>query len=71
MSYKIWLTNFRYFASSHMKPELNTLEEAVARAKETGFECNIMRCAGNGVMVSVASWSPIGGTRIYDENNSN
>jgi len=55
-NYEVFLTNFGYTCAS-----AKTLEEAVRKARKTGFQCNIF-CADNPFKV-VKTVCPIGGTR--------
>ena len=62
--YKIWLINFCGWASEHMREPLTTMEQAIARCKEIHFECAIMKMDDRGVMLNVATWSPLSGTHM-------
>jgi len=55
-NYQVFLTNFGYTCAS-----AKTLEEAIRKARKTGFQCNIFR-ADNPFKV-VKTVCPIGGTR--------
>jgi hypothetical protein len=53
--YRIWLTNHLYFLAD----EYDTMDEAIIKAKSTGFQCSIYQT------VLLASYCPIAGWAFY------
>lgn len=56
--YDVWLVNFGYTCAS-----ASTMEEAVRKARKTGFQCNIFR--SNDPFKIVKTVCPINGVRSY------
>lgn len=54
--FEVFLTNFGYTCAT-----ASTLEEAIKKARKTGFQCNIFR--SNDPFKVIKTVCPIGGTR--------
>ena len=63
---KVYFTNFHYYADQVFE----TLEAALEYGKSKCFEFSVSEPGGDvGVRNIVATWSPVGGTRIWKEES--
>jgi hypothetical protein len=61
MKYFVFYINFDYFADQ----AFDNVSDALAYAKKVCFEAAIYQGRGGVSPLMVATWSPIGGTRMY------